>query len=474
MKNEDAGQPLVLVIFGITGDLAQRKLLPALYHLLQAGQLPERFNIVGISRRDVAASEVYSTLPSFLSGETTQDDIIAKLAEQTEMVQMDLLDRTAYEQLLVRLTDIEAGLGEHAVRLYYLSIPPQVFSPIIRLLGETGHNHPVAGEGDLSRLLVEKPFGYDLASAQELIDTVDEHFGEAQIYRIDHYVAKETVQNILTFRFKNPLFEAVWDNHVVESIQVTAHEKIGIEGRANFYEQTGALRDLIQSHLLQLLAITTMAKPAKFESSQIHAEKLRLLQAIPPIAPDKVALQTVRGQYEGYREEVGNPDSLIETFARVQLNIDTDQWRGVPITLETGKALAEKKTEISLCFRRPEDDESERNHLVFRIQPEEGITILLQTKRPGFENRTDVAAMNFNYAEAFNERPLEAYERVLIDAFRGDQTLFASAEEVLASWRIIENVLTAWSHSADGLLPYAPGSSGPASIEAQQEQQNVT
>jgi len=461
MTEEQLARPLVLVIFGITGDLAQRKLLPALYHLQLAGDLPGKLKIVGISRRDVAVADVYTKLKEFVGENDFNPAIAEQLTQHTEMIQMNLVDKPAYAELLKQLKAIEMQLGDEEVRLYYLSIPPQVFTPIIRLLGETGHNAPLPGLNDTPRLLVEKPFGYDVVSAQELIDVVDEHFGEGQIYRIDHYVAKETVQNILTFRFQNPLFEAVWDRAHINSVRVVAHEQIGIEGRAAFYEQTGALRDLIQSHLLQLLAITTMAKPAKLESDAIHAEKLKLLEAITPIAPDRVAAQTLRGQYEGYRQEVGNPDSYVETFARVGLAIDNDQWRGVPVTLETGKALAQKTTEIAICFDGANRADSDDNQLIFRIQPREGITLFLQAKLPGIANVTDTAEMNFDYTSAFSTRAAEAYERVIVDAIRGDQTLFASAAEVMASWRIVENVIREWAKGPDGLQTYAPGSAGP-------------
>lgn len=461
MNYERLKQPLVLVIFGITGDLAQRKLLPALYQLARANELPEQLHIVGVSRRDVPKDEVFSQLASFV-GESDYDPLVEQhLKDHTEMRQMDLLDRADYEALLVRLQEIEANIGEDGSRLYYLSIPSQAFMPIIKLLGETDHNAPLPGGKDAPRLLIEKPFGYDLASARELISVLGEHFGEGQVYRIDHYVAKETVQNILIFRFRNPLFESIWNNRHIDHITVAAHEKLDIEGRANFYEQTGALRDLIQSHLLQLLAITAMVKPTHLESEEIHAEKLKLLQAIQPIAPNHVAEQAVRGQYQGYRDEVNNPDSLTETFARLKLWIDNEQWTGVPITLETGKALNEKLTEITVCFRQPDDAEEEQNRLIFRIQPQEGITLRLQTKRPGIKNITDSADMEFDYARSFNQRPAEAYERVIVDAIRGDQTLFASSAEVIRSWEIIENVLEQWSRNDEGLHTYAKGSSGP-------------
>jgi len=455
-------QPLVLAIFGITGDLAQRKLLPALYHLLQADELPKDLRIIGISRRDVSHDDVYAQLRQFVPDADYDETIEQRLRAATEMRQMNLLDRADYDSLLQHIQTIEDQFGPESSRLYYLSIPSQAFTPIIRMLGATGHSTARADAAEAPRLLIEKPFGYDLASARELIQVLNEHFAESQVYRIDHYVAKETVQNILTFRFQNPLFESIWNSRHIDHISVVAHEQLDIEGRANFYEQTGALRDLIQSHLLQLLAITTMARPAELSSTAIHMNKLRLLQAVQPIAPNEVAAKTVRGQYDGYRSEVGNPDSIIETFARLELAVDNDDWRGVPLVLETGKALHEKRTEISVCFRQPDDIVGEQNRLVFRIQPSEGITLRLQVKQPGIQSLTDQVDMTFDYATVFNhQRPAEAYERVIVDAIRGDQTLFASSAEVIRSWEIIESVLEQWSHSSDDLLSYPKGSSGP-------------
>lgn len=460
MNYDRLKQPLVLVIFGITGDLAQRKLLPALYQLARAGDLPDAMQIIGISRRDVSKDNVYSKLENFVNEADYDRTVERQLYEKTQMLQMDLEARTDYVSLLDQLQGVEDKLGAGACRLYYLSIPAQAFSAIVRLLGETGHNLPLDQTNDVPRLLVEKPFGFSLASAKDLIAAADEHFSEGNIYRIDHYVAKETVQNILTFRFQNPLFESIWNNRHIDHISILAHEKIGIEGRASFYEQTGALRDLVQSHLLQLLAITTMAKPERLDSGGIHAQKLRLLQSVQPIAPGNVSTEASRGQYRGYRQEVNNPNSLIETFARLQLHIDNDQWRGVSVVLETGKALAEKRTEINVYFRQADSGLDEKNCLTFRIQPKEGITLRLQIKRPGLQNYTDSADMNFDYAHSFNERPAEAYERVIVDAIRGDQTLFASAAEVVRSWEIIENILKVWSKDDKGLVTYAPGSDG--------------
>jgi len=461
VNDERLKRPLVLVIFGITGDLAQRKLLPALYQLAKAQELPEKLHIIGVSRRDVSEDTVFERLAEFVGAADYDAAVEQRMRDRTEIRQMDLVDPGAYRQLLERVQTLEAEAGELGSRLYYLSIPSQAFTPIIRLLGETGHNAPLANSQELPRLLIEKPFGYDLASARELVGVLGEHFSEGQVYRIDHYVAKETVQNILTFRFKNPLFESIWNNMHIDHVGVVAHEKIDIEGRADFYEQTGALRDFIQNHLLQLLSIVTMARPRSFTSEEIHQQKLTLLEAIKPVAPDDVPQMTVRGQYEGYRDEVGNPDSTIETFAQVNLWIDNSQWAGVPVRLESGKALQEKLTEISVCFRQPDDAPDDENKLVFRIQPKEGITLHLQIKQPGIQNITNGADMEFDYARSFNQRPAEAYERVIVDAIRGDQTLFATSAEVIRSWEIVEHVLEQWSRSDAGLISYAKGSTGP-------------
>ena len=280
MNDERLKRPLVLVIFGITGDLAQRKLLPALYQLAKAQELPEKLHIIGVSRRDVSEDTVFERLAEFVGAADYDAAVEQRMRDRTEIRQMDLVDPGAYRQLLERVQTLEAETGELGSRLYYLSIPSQAFTPIIRLLGETGHNAPLANSQELPRLLIEKPFGYDLASARELVGVLGEHFSEGQVYRIDHYVAKETVQNILTFRFKNPLFESIWNNMHIDHVGVVAHEKIDIEGRADFYEQTGALRDFIQNHLLQLLSIVTMARPRSFTSEEIHQQKLTLLEEI--------------------------------------------------------------------------------------------------------------------------------------------------------------------------------------------------
>jgi glucose-6-phosphate 1-dehydrogenase len=457
-------EPAIIVIFGITGDLSTRYLLPALYHLFKDNLLHEETEIIGVSRRDVSVDDLLNTTELCVLEDDKVCDPAAlkRMREALSMFKMDLANGNDYDNLRNHLNALEDKHGVCMNRLYYLSIPPGVYRPIVALLGNHGLNQSCQHGNAATRLLVEKPFGYDLASARELIAETGEHFNEEQIFRIDHYLAKETVQNILTFRFHNPVFEAVWDKDNVERIDIVASEKIGVEGRAAFYEQTGALRDFVQSHLLQLLAATTMEKPENMGSSAIHKVRLKLLESVEPVPADKVAERTIRGQYDGYREEVGIPHSTVETYATLQLFIDNERWRGVPMRISTGKALNERNTEINVIFRQP-DDGKHTNMLTFSIQPSEGIGINLCVKRPGFDDQIETAGMDFSYERSFMDKQghPSAYERVLVDAVRGDHTLFATSDEVLASWRILECVVEAWSMSAEGLRAYQKGSTGP-------------
>jgi glucose-6-phosphate 1-dehydrogenase len=451
-------EPAIIVIFGITGDLSQRYLLPSLYHLIKDGLLHEKTEIVGISRRPVTTQELLDKAK--LCGEENDTVCDPKalqvMHEHTTMVQMDLTDSADYAELHKKLDAIETENGVCMNRLYYLSIPPQVYMPVIRLLGEQGLNTSCQHGKAMTRLLVEKPFGFNLASAEDLIAETSEVFGEEQIFRIDHYLAKETVQNILAFRFQNPIFEALWSQQYIANISISAHEKIGIEDRAAFYEPLGALRDFIQSHLLQVLAIVTMDKPDIFDSEHIHAAKQQVMQKIAPVPADKLDERVIRGQYEGYRDEVKNPKSLTETYAAVTVFIDSPRWQGVPIHLSTGKALSERKTEVRISFHGSRAEAS--NHLRFRIQPNEGIELDLLTKKPGFTEELQATAMDFSYSHDFaNHGHPDAYERVLVDAVRGDHTLFATSEEVLASWRVLQPVVTEWAKRSDDLIFYKPG-----------------
>ncbi|MBL8121491.1 glucose-6-phosphate dehydrogenase [Candidatus Saccharibacteria bacterium] len=454
--NDYRERALILVIFGITGDLAQRKLLPALYNLRRKHELPEQTRIIGVSRQQVSADEIYAPVVERLSGVGFDQSVLDNIKSSTEIVTMDLDSAPDYERLLGHLHDISKQLGPGVSRLYYLSIPAQAFASVVSHLGATNHNEPFHEDADRPRILVEKPFGYDTASAQVLLNVTKQNFGEEQTFRIDHYLAKETAQNILTFRFQNPLFQSLWNAHYIDSIRISAFETIGIEGRAGFYEHTGALRDFVQPHLLQLLALITMENPGQLDSRSIHRAKLRLLESVCTIEPSEVAAKTLRGQYASYRDEVANPNSTVETFARLNLAIDNEQWRGVNVVLETGKGLSERFTEVHVTFKAA-DASGNTNTLIFRLQPREGITVLLRAKQPGLQNDTEQVEMDFDYSRSFGATS-EAYERVIIDAMRGDQSLFASADEVLASWQIVEHVLQQWTDHGEDLRFYPIGS----------------
>jgi len=468
--------PATLVVFGITGDLASRKLLPALYSLLLTKLLPKQLRIIGISRREIAISDILSNVRKSIheSGQTVHNDTLEALGKHIEILEMNMLDGKAYGKLDKRLNEIE---DEHDVcmsRLFYLAIPSHTFMPVVAQIGKNGLNKSCQHDNEPVRLLIEKPFGYDLESARQLITEMGEYFHEDQIYRIDHYLAKETVQNMLTFRFQNPIFKRSWNNQSISHVMITAAEKIDIEGRAAFYEQTGALRDFIQSHLLQLVALTLMDEPAALNSDEIHTQKIRLLQSIAPLKPNTLDQTTVRGQYEGYRQEVDNGSSNIETYAAIALSVDTERWRGVPVILRTGKALAEKVTDITLVFN-DKGPLTHDNALTIRIQPNEGISLRLFAKKPGFTNEIEPVQMDFCYRNAFTGQTgsPDAYERVLVDAFGGDKTLFATSDEVIASWKIIDNVIHEWSKDDHSLQVYKKDSWGPEGADTLAEQYNT-
>jgi glucose-6-phosphate 1-dehydrogenase len=455
--------PTIIVIFGITGDLSKRYLLPALYHLIKNGLLNEQTRIVGVTRGTTTASELFEKVEDTIKqkGETSDSQALAVMKETTTMFQMDLDDPKGYDSLLEKLNSLETDQGVCMNRLFYLSIPPNAYESVIELLGERKLTESCQHGEATARLLVEKPFGYDLESAEKLIATTSKAFSEEQIFRIDHYMAKETVQNILTFRFQNPIFEALWNNQHISSITISAKEKIGVEGRAVFYEPMGALRDFIQSHLIQILGIVTMEMPQTLDSDPIHTNKQTVLEQVKPVDSQEIDQRTLRGQYEGYRQEVKNEDSVTETYAEITVGIDNPRWQNVPITMLTGKALDERKTEVCVNFYGASGVDN--NKLRFRIQPNEGIELDLITKKPGFDYDAQVTPMEFSYQKDFgdNSQP-DAYERVLVDAVRGDHTLFATSEEVLASWRIVQPVLDAWSKSGDNLKDYKQGSTGPS------------
>lgn len=455
-------EPAIIVIFGITGDLAQRYLLPALYHLVKDNLLGGHTEIIGVTRGTASTQELFEKVELCVNEADNICDPVALKAmrERTTMFQMDLDDPAGYQALLAKLNAVEDQKGMCMNRLYYLSIPPQAYLPVIRLLGEQGLNASCQHGKAVTRLLVEKPFGFDLNSARELIAETSKAFDEGQIFRIDHYMAKETVQNILSFRFQNPIFEALWSRKHIANIEISAKEKIGIEGRATFYEPLGALRDFVQSHLLQILGIVAMDEPEVLDSQHIHQAKQALLEQVEPVRADAKG-RIVRGQYRGYREEANNPESVTETYAAITVFIDNPRWDKVPIRLVTGKALDERKTEVRVTFHSKPGATS--NQLRFRIQPDEGIELDLATKKPGYAYELQTTAMDFSYHDDFdNHGHPNAYERVLVDAVRGDHTLFATSQEILASWRIVQPALDAWARQSDDLLIYGPGTKGPA------------
>lgn len=448
----------VLVIFGVTGDLCRRKLLPALYRLEKSGLLPSGFMILGITRQGTTPEDIVALTRTSV-GSGAEEEVLSRLRRAISVVSMRMDDPEGYGPLIDRLREIDMGAGEAVSRLFYLAIPATLFGTVTSRLGREDVNLSREGRR-VSRFLIEKPFGYSLDSARALIRDLDERFEARQIFRIDHYLAKETAQNILAFRFENPLFCRAWNNRHVSHILVTAAESIGIEGRTAFYEGMGAMRDLVQSHLLQLLALVTMKKPKSMRDEDIHAEKEYLLSKILPPAPERMREFTVRGQYRGYRDETGISDSSTETYAACRLEIDTDEWRGVPVFIRTGKAMAEKVTEINVVFSG-DDPGGRKNILTLRIQPNEGIVIDLAIKRPGFEYATEEVQLDFCYQDKLALSHPDAYERVLFDAIRGDRTLFASSEEVIQGWRITEPILKAWSEPDFPLEFYDRGSWGP-------------
>lgn len=417
-----------IVILGVTGDLSRRKLLPSLAEICQNSDIRAHLRILGISRRIINAGEA---LPREA----------ATLASQFEAFQLDYGRKEDYERLKAKLH----AMGSEQI-IFYFAVPPEAVLPIVRSLGASGMN---AGN---YKLLMEKPFGSDLRSAATLIEEINKHFKEEQIYRIDHFLAKEMAQNIAVFLGTNVLFRNVWSNEFIERIDVVAEESIGIEGRDHFYEQTGALRDVVQSHLLQLTALTLMKPcPDVFDVSMMQSRRLEALKQLK-IIPGSV----VRAQYGGYREEVGNPSSQVETFISLMLESTDPKWRGVPVRLLTGKRLSDKLTAIRVYFKKSQD--AQANLLSLRIQPNEGIELDLWVKKPGYEHELQRLPLDFVYQQYFGRLPL-AYEQVIVDAVRGRTNLFASSEEVLASWQILQPVYEEFISGEPGLKIYEPGSS---------------
>ena len=449
--------PTILVIFGISGSLATKKLIPSLFQLYKKQLLPEKIVIIGLSRQKIDLNQFVNGL-NLQTKDNIEAEYLNKFKTIFTFIDFEPSDVEDFHSLSNSINQINQNFqSKNTNLLFYLSIPPNIFSTVVKNLGLSGLNKP--DKGLESKILVEKPFGYDLISAKKLIEDTKMYFKEDQIYRIDHYLAKDTAQNILTFRRFNPLFQTAWNNQHIKKIKILALESIGIEGRAKFYESIGALRDLIQSHLLQLMALTTMTLPKELSNKDaIHLARHDILSNIKSFKDyDEVSKNVIRGQYASYREEVGNPNSMTETYASITIEIENSIWKGIPITLSTGKAMKEKRTEIVIDFSASHEEAV--NQLTFRIQPNEGIDICLTVKQPGLDRKTEVVTMDFSYKQSFDNYNIqESYEKVIIDALREDNTLFATSDEIIDTWNILQPIMDYWSQSQNDLIIYANGS----------------
>ncbi|MEU6243929.1 glucose-6-phosphate dehydrogenase [Streptomyces sp. NPDC047024] len=470
--------PSGLVIFGVTGDLSRKKLMPAVYDLANRGLLPPGFSLVGFARRDWEDQDFAQVVHDAVKEHARtpfREEVWQQLAEGMRFIPGDFDDDTAFDQLKQAVDELDASRGTGGNFAYYLSVPPKFFPKVVQQLKK--HGLADAPEGSWRRAVIEKPFGHDLESAHELNKVVHEVFEPDQVFRIDHYLGKETVQNILALRFANQMYEPIWNRSYVDHVQITMAEDIGIGGRAGYYDGIGAARDVIQNHLLQLMALTAMEEPIAFDADSLLTEKLKVLKSVR--LPEELGEHTVRGQYAsgwqggekvvGYLEEDGiNPESTTDTYAAVKLEIDNRRWAGVPFYLRTGKRLGRRVTEIAIVFKRaphsPFDstatEELGENAIVIRVQPDEGMTVRFGSKVPGTSMEIRDVSMDFAYGESFTESSPEAYERLILDVLLGDANLFPRTQEVEESWKILDPIEEYWdTHGKPA--QYDSGSWGP-------------
>jgi glucose-6-phosphate 1-dehydrogenase len=461
-------EPFDLVVFGATGDLSRRKLIPALFSRLKAGQVPQEARILGVARAELddagfraMAAEALDAHGRDVDGETR-----AVFLSMLGYVRLDAEGDEGWGGLAERLAD-----GPPRTRAFYLAVAPRFFGPIVERLAKKG----IAGPG--CRIVVEKPLGRDLASARALNAKLAQHVDERQLFRIDHYLGKETVQNLMAIRFANALFEPLWNSRHIDHVQITVSETVGLDGRGGYYDQSGAMRDMVQNHLMQLLCLTAMEPPAHFDPDRVRDEKVKVIRALEPIGPDRVRLDTVRGQFRAngearsYGEEVGNPGSRTESFVALRVRVANWRWNGTPFYLRTGKKLRGRVSEIAVQFRDPPHSifdmggDVHGNALIIRLQPNEGITLRMTVKEPGPGGmRLVEAPLDMTFAQALGSKGMslpDAYERLLMDVIRGDQTLFMRGDEVEAAWAWADPVIAAWEMADMRPVPYDPGSSGP-------------
>lgn len=490
---EEAGRssrnmdPCALVIFGATGDLTSRKLSPALYNLGKEGLLPPNFACVGFARRPKSheefRAEMRKDVDTYSRTKPTDDAFWNTFQEQLFYHQSEFDQDEGYERLATFLKQIDARHGTRGNRIFYLSVQPKFFPLIVEKLAKHGMTKP--NNGAWTRVIIEKPFGHDLASAISLQKELVKYLDESQIYRIDHYLGKETVQNLLVFRFANAIFESLWNYKHIEQVQITVAEDIGIGSRGAFWEETGLLRDIVQNHMMQLLSLVAMEPPVSLSAHSIQDEKVKVLQAIRPFTKEDFETNVIRGQYGqgfingqkavSYREEKGvDPKSSVETYAAMRVFIDNWRWAGVPFYLRGGKRLPKKGTEIAIIFKdapgilfKQQGVKQEPNVLALRIQPDEGIAMKINCKVPGANSPIQPVKMDFRYGSYFGQSPPEAYERLIWDCMLGDSTLFARVDEVEQSWRLLTPILDYWAANPAKNFPnYASGSWGPAEADA--------
>lgn len=474
--------PSGLVIFGVTGDLSRKKLMPAVYDLANRGLLPPGFSLVGFARRDWEDQDFGKVVHDAVREHARtpwSEDVWQQLAKGIRFVSGEFGDDAAFDRLRETIEKLDKERGTNGNHAFYLSIPPKAFPIVTQQLSRSGLADPKPDQ--FRRVVIEKPFGHDLQSARELNEVVESVFPADSIFRIDHYLGKETVQNILALRFANQLYEPLWNNNFIDHVQITMAEDIGVGGRAGYYDGIGAARDVIQNHLLQLLALTAMEEPVSFDASDLRAEKTKVLSAVR--IPKDLAKYTARGQYTGgwqggeqvtgfLQEDGMNPKSVTETYAAMRLDINTRRWAGVPFYLRAGKRLGRRVTEIAVVFKRApqqifgagQTSALGQNALVIRVQPDEGVTIRFGSKVPGVGMQVRDVTMDFGYGHAFTEDSPEAYERLILDVLLGDPPLFPRHEEVELSWKILDPIEKFWATNGKP-EPYRPGTWGPASAD---------